>query len=117
MNDRSQTVFRQRRSRARDWVRRSWNPGQGEGSDQAQPDENAVVHCGWGRLLFGHSFETAEALTEAARGREETRGSHWRDDFPERDDVTWAGHFDTVMSDGVAEVSFVAAPATDGGPG
>ena len=59
----------------------------------------------------------AEALTEAARGREETRGSHWRDDFPERDDVTWAGHFDTVMSDGVAEVSFVAAPATDGGPG
>jgi len=57
----------------------------------------------------------AEALTEAARGREETRGSHWRDDFPERDDVTWAGHFDTVMSDGVAEVSFVSAPATDGG--
>ena len=67
MNDRSQTVFRQRRSRARDWVRRSWNPGQGEGSDQAQPDENAVVHCGWGRLLFGHTFETAEALTEAIR--------------------------------------------------
>ena len=57
----------------------------------------------------------AEALTEAARGREETRGSHWRDDFPERDDATWAGHFDTVMTDGVAEVSFVAAPATDGG--
>ncbi len=57
----------------------------------------------------------AEALTEAARGREETRGSHWRDDFPERDDATWAGHFDTVMSDGVAEISFVSAPATDGG--
>ena len=59
----------------------------------------------------------AEALTEAARGREETRGSHWRDDFPERDDATWAGHFDTVMTDGVAEVSFVAAPASDGGLG
>lgn len=58
----------------------------------------------------------AEALTEAARGREETRGSHWREDFPTRDDATWAGHFDTVMSDGVAEVSFVSAPATDGGP-
>ncbi len=56
----------------------------------------------------------AEALTEAARGREETRGSHWRDDFPERDDATWAGHFDTVMSDGVAEIAFAAAPATDG---
>ncbi len=57
----------------------------------------------------------AAALTEAARGREETRGSHWRDDFPERDDDTWAGHFDTVMLDGVAEISFVAAPASDGG--
>ena len=56
----------------------------------------------------------AEALTEAARGREETRGSHWRDDFPERDDTTWAGHFDTVMSDGVAEIAFAPAPATDG---
>ncbi|WP_323792269.1 FAD-binding protein [Nocardioides sp.] len=56
----------------------------------------------------------AEALTEAARGREETRGSHWRDDFPDRNDATWAGHFDTVMNDGVAEIAFVAAPATDG---
>ncbi len=57
----------------------------------------------------------AAALTSAAERREETRGSHWRDDFPERDDDQWAGHFDTVMVDGVATVSFVAAPATDGG--
>lgn len=56
----------------------------------------------------------AEALTEAARGREETRGSHWRDDHPERDDDRWAGHFDTVMTDGVAEIAFVPAPASDG---
>ena len=26
--------------------------------------------------------------------REETRGSHWREDFPERDDAHFAGHFD-----------------------
>ncbi|MGA8845793.1 MAG: L-aspartate oxidase [Nocardioides sp.] len=57
----------------------------------------------------------AETLTEAARGREETRGSHWREDFPERDDATWAGHFDTVMTDGVAEVSFTPAAVSDGG--
>ena len=56
----------------------------------------------------------AETLTEAARGREETRGSHWREDFPGRDDATWAGHFDTVMTDGVAEVSFTPAPVSDG---
>jgi L-aspartate oxidase len=54
------------------------------------------------------------ALTEAATLRQETRGSHWRDDFPERDDAAWSGHVDTVMSDGVAEVSFQPSPATDG---
>jgi L-aspartate oxidase len=40
------------------------------------------------------------ALADAATLREETRGSHWREDFPERDDVRFAGHFDVVMDDG-----------------
>jgi L-aspartate oxidase len=31
----------------------------------------------------------ATALVSAARLREETRGSHWREDFPERDDDRW----------------------------
>ena len=31
------------------------------------------------------------ALAEAARLREETRGSHWREDFPDRDDERWSG--------------------------
>lgn len=53
-------------------------------------------------------------LTDAAQLREETRGSHWREDFPERDDVQWAGHFDAVMSDGATKLSFEPAPATDG---
>jgi aspartate oxidase len=41
------------------------------------------------------SWETSNVLTVAsliatsARLREETRGSHWRDDFPERDDAHW----------------------------
>jgi L-aspartate oxidase len=53
------------------------------------------------------------ALAEAALRREETRGSHWREDFPARDDAHWAGHFDTWMTDGATSVSFTPSPATD----
>ncbi|WP_370288574.1 L-aspartate oxidase [Nocardioides sp.] len=57
------------------------------------------------------------ALADAAALREETRGSHWREDFPERDDATWAGHFDVRMADGATTVTFVPSPATDRGAG
>ena len=53
------------------------------------------------------------ALAESALRREETRGSHWREDFPERDDARWAGHFDVTMHDGVSGSVFVPSPATD----
>jgi nicotinate-nucleotide pyrophosphorylase (carboxylating) len=33
--------------------------------------------------------EVARLLITHARQREETRGSHWREDFPDRDDATW----------------------------
>jgi L-aspartate oxidase len=53
------------------------------------------------------------ALAESALRREETRGSHWREDFPERDDARWAGHFDVTVRDDVPAPVFVPAPATD----
>ncbi|MGN6251192.1 MAG: L-aspartate oxidase [Marmoricola sp.] len=56
------------------------------------------------------------ALVAAARLREETRGSHWREDFPERDDAAFAGHVDVTLGDGALGVTFVPAPATDGVP-
>ncbi|AEW94981.1 MULTISPECIES: L-aspartate oxidase [Streptomycetaceae] len=34
----------------------------------------------------------ARVLVAAASRREETRGCHWREDFPERDDDTWRRH-------------------------
>jgi len=39
----------------------------------------------------------AQGLVAAARRREETRGSHWRDDHPEPD-PRWVGHLDTVQT-------------------
>jgi L-aspartate oxidase len=53
------------------------------------------------------------AMTAAATLREETRGSHWREDFPDRDDAEFAGHFDLVLTDGAPRATFRPSPATD----
>ena len=70
-------------------------------------------------LVDQESWETTNLLTvstalaAAAALREETRGSHWREDFPDRDDTRWAGHFDSVLVDGTARVTFRPATPTD----
>ena len=40
----------------------------------------------------------ASAIVAAARRREETRGSHWREDFPERADGAWRGRLVTRLA-------------------
>jgi L-aspartate oxidase len=42
----------------------------------------------------------ASALAGAALQREETRGSHWRQDFPDLDDEHWRAHLVTRLADG-----------------
>jgi L-aspartate oxidase len=53
----------------------------------------------------------AAALVAAAACREETRGSHWREDFPDRDDARWLGHLDTVLADDGLHTRFVPKEA------
>ena len=39
----------------------------------------------------------AAALVAAATTREESRGSHWREDHPDRDDAQWSGNLDLTL--------------------
>jgi L-aspartate oxidase len=50
----------------------------------------------------------ATFLATAARRREETRGSHWREDFPDRDDDTWRVRLAGRLVDG--DVDLVTEP-------
>jgi L-aspartate oxidase len=45
----------------------------------------------------------ATALVNAAVQREETRGCHWREDFPDRDDARWRRHLITALSAATGE--------------
>ena len=41
---------------------------------------------------LGHLLDLAEALVDGAMTREESRGAHYREDFPKRDDANWLKH-------------------------
>jgi GNAT-family acetyltransferase (TIGR03103 family) len=43
------------------------------GPDSAQMIPNAVVDMGWGRLIFGHTFQTSEAIASAIRSEEKNK--------------------------------------------
>lgn len=43
-------------------------------------------------LELGHMLDFAEAIVVSALAREESRGAHYRKDFPQRDDTHWLKH-------------------------
>jgi L-aspartate oxidase len=46
----------------------------------------------------------AATLVASAAVREETRGSHWREDFPDRDDARWHRHLRATLVGGAVDV-------------
>lgn len=56
-------------------------------------DPTAGFNWEWAQALQVRSLlAVAEMLTRAALFREESRGTHFREDFPEPDDINWLAH-------------------------
>ena len=55
----------------------------------------------------------ASFLVAAARLRQETRGSHWREDFPDRDDSHWQGRLVGRLVDGHLDLRLAPIAADD----
>jgi GNAT-family acetyltransferase (TIGR03103 family) len=64
LTTRGRFASRQRARRMRTRTDRDTRPMHGHKTDAA-PKANALVDCGWGRLLFGQTFNDPKALTDA----------------------------------------------------
>ena len=61
-------------------------------------------------LEIGHMLDLAEAITISALHREESRGAHFREDYPERDDDRFLAH--TLIHATEKETRLSAKPVT-----
>jgi succinate dehydrogenase / fumarate reductase flavoprotein subunit len=55
---------------------------------------------------LGNMLEVAEVVTNCALNRQESRGGHSREDFPERDDRNWLKHTLVSKSGGVTSIGY-----------
>ena len=79
-------------------------------SDAVSVDGNREYNSGWHTALDLHNLLTvSEIVTRAALERKESRGAHFRDDFPAKDDQ--AGKFNIVARKGLdGEVQLTREP-------
>jgi succinate dehydrogenase / fumarate reductase flavoprotein subunit len=59
---------------------------------------------------LGNMIKTAEVIVGSALQREESRGAHFRRDFPERNDASWLRH--TLVSQTPKGLQFTYKPVT-----
>jgi succinate dehydrogenase / fumarate reductase flavoprotein subunit len=55
---------------------------------------------------LGCLLDLAEVTAHSALIRTESRGAHWREDFPKRDDANWLKHTFVALKDGSLETTF-----------
>jgi len=55
---------------------------------------------------LGNLLELAEVVTVSAINRQESRGGHAREDYPQRDDTNWLKHTLVTKKDGKLEITY-----------
>jgi succinate dehydrogenase / fumarate reductase flavoprotein subunit len=55
-------------------------------------------------MELGNMLDLAEVIVLGALDREESRGAHWRDDFPQRDDARFLHHTMVRLNGGAPEI-------------
>ena len=81
-------------------------PGLNRALDEIEAIRTAVFGRGFGdnprelqRILeLQFACQTAALILQAALQREESRGAHFREDYPDQDDEKWRGHLQVRLS-------------------
>jgi fumarate reductase flavoprotein subunit len=66
----------------------------------------------FGALELGFLIDVAEMTSHAALAREESRGAHWRRDFPTRDDAKYLAHSLAYRTDGPPRIEYLPVRIT-----